>query len=140
MDGLNAIGDFLKNNPNEVVLVGFSNIGQAFKVLSSGVPDKAATEAAVLKLLESSSLFPYVTTTALEGNATLQDLINSNQRAVMMFYSDWSSPPHTSGTKVIKCIYIQSRRLAAPDIATRVAAQCCAAQTNTSPAILRRQP
>lgn len=92
----NTMGDFLTANPTEVLVLGMSNVncGSA----NGGV---AGARAELLGALAQSSLNQYLPSSAVGPDTTLGQLVDSGQRALLVFYDQWGNTAgHTVGDKV----------------------------------------
>jgi hypothetical protein len=91
-----TMGDFLAANPTEVLVLGMSNVncGSA----NGGV---AAARAELLAALAQSSLNQYLASSVVGPDTTLGQLVDSGQRALLVFYDQWGNAAgHTVGDKV----------------------------------------
>lgn len=86
------MADFLTANPRDVIVLGLSNINCG---------DKATARQQLLQLLAQSPLYQHLATQIVGANTTLGELVDSNQRAVLLFYDQWVTPTgYTVGSKV----------------------------------------
>lgn len=83
-----AMADFLAANPRDVIVIGMSNINCG---------DKEEARQQLLQVLAASPLYDHLATTVVTPNTTLGQLVDSKQRALLLFYDQWTSP---SGFKV----------------------------------------
>ncbi|KAF8065807.1 hypothetical protein HT031_002867 [Scenedesmus sp. PABB004] len=86
-----AMAEFLAANPRDVLLIGLSNINCG---------DKAAARRSILAALAASPLRAHVATQVVGAATTLGELVESGQRAVLLFYDAWASEQgHTVGNQ-----------------------------------------
>jgi hypothetical protein len=77
------MAEFLAGSPRDVIVIGMSNINCG---------DKDLTRQQLLQVLAASPLNNYLATTVVSANTTLGQLVDSKQRALLLFYDQWTSP------------------------------------------------
>lgn len=88
-----TMADFLTSNPSEVLVIGLSNINCG---------DKDAARQQLLGILAASSLLKFAALQPVGPNTKLGELVDSNQRAIFLFYDEWVTPAgHRVGGKYL---------------------------------------
>eukprot|EP00879_Flechtneria_rotunda_P029878 GHRR01032341.1.p1 GENE.GHRR01032341.1~~GHRR01032341.1.p1 ORF type:complete len:385 (+),score=177.48 GHRR01032341.1:385-1539(+) len=77
-----VMADFLMAHPHDLIVLGMSNINCG---------DKAAARQQLLSMLAGSALNKLMATQVIQPSTTLSELVDSNQRVVLLFYDQWTT-------------------------------------------------